>query len=145
MSFVLVKSNCPFGKREARASGIAVQLLDPCSISGAKRTSVTLSSHMKLAHFTGLGVLQLQGSCLWCRAGPRRDPEVICKVGNMWFNPKMPDAAPRRPKGVNPRAPPAQPLARQLAVARSAATFGAPRSGAPSSALRLPWSSCCCV
>lgn len=28
--------------------------------------------------------------CEWCRAGPVRDSEVIKRVGNMWWNPKMP-------------------------------------------------------
>jgi hypothetical protein len=40
--------------------------------------------------------LTIENSCS-CRAGPVRDPEVISKVGNMWFNPKMPGQAPRRP------------------------------------------------
>lgn len=35
-----------------------------------------------------------------CRAGPARDPEVICRVGNMWFNPKMPGQPPSRPARV---------------------------------------------
>ncbi len=40
----------------------------------------------------------LTGTGCYCRAGPQRDPEVISKVGNMWFNPKLPDAKPRRAK-----------------------------------------------
>ena len=55
----------------------------------------------------------LMGTGCSCRAGPQRDPEVISKVGNMWFNPKLPDAKPRRAKS-GPSSP-ARPLAQRAA------------------------------
>ena len=58
-------------------------------------------------------VCLLMGTGHCCRAGPQRDPEVISKVGNMWFNPKLPDAKPRRAKS-GPSSP-ARPLAQGAA------------------------------
>ena len=42
----------------------------------------------------------------------------------MWFNPKMPDAAPRRPRAQSPKAVPVRPFVRQLAAACSAVSAG---------------------
>ena len=47
----------------------------------------------------------------------------------MWFNPKMPDVAPRRPKALSPRALPAPPLVRPLAAALGAINAGMLQSG----------------
>lgn len=52
-----------------------------------------------------------------CRRDPARDPEVISKVGNMWFNPRMP-GQPSRKRTRDTHAEPAEdamPRKRKLA------------------------------